>query len=220
MPRGKFLNHKGQSRQFTPVEELQREQDLEWNLNRNFHWQYGNGNGNGNGSGSSNDNINIETVANSRVKKMGNAVEGLIEISNPNRTILKSSESSTGSLSGDRYNKDKQRFNQNNQKRANEMKADIERLALVRKKREAAAELRLAAKKENNLAIVTPIVTPIKSKSDMSLKKKGQKHKSNGSGSNNSFLNTDFDNIHEKDNDIRKLIKERNGNKRNGMHNA
>lgn len=53
----------------------------------------------------------------------------------------------------------------------------------------------------------------------MSLKKKGPKHKSNGS-----FLKADFDNINDNinnnDNDIRKLIKGRNGNKRNGMLNV
>lgn len=136
MPRGKFLNHKGQSRQFTPVEELQREQELEWNFNRNYHFQYGNGYGSGSSNGNDNNNINIKTIVNSRVKKLSGAVEGLIEISNPNR--VQSNNHSESSSTSNRCNKtnNKQRSNQIkiNQKTASEMKADIERLALVRKK--------------------------------------------------------------------------------------
>ncbi|KAM8719954.1 hypothetical protein ACLKA7_006072 [Drosophila subpalustris] len=220
MPRGKFLNHKGQSRQFTPVEELQREHELEWKLNSNFHWQFDKGNGN------AKDNINniIKTnnnIENSRIKKLAGAVEGLIEISNPNRTqrtVPKSSELNTDCQAQIQDRSDKiyksHTSKTTNQKSVGEIKADIERLALVRKKREAAAEIRLAAKKLNSLTIVTPIV---KSKSDMCIKKKGQKHKSNATGSINHFR---FDNENDNDNDIRKLNKGRNGNKRNDMLNV
>ncbi|EDW66262.1 28 kDa heat- and acid-stable phosphoprotein [Drosophila virilis] len=225
MPRGKFLNHKGRSRQFTPVEELQREQELEGslksidgnNLDECVEETIFDGD-------NSNDNSHDKVIESgngiTKGKKLGGAVEGLIEISNPNRPIKKSqkyallTDEAKGRLLEDplidkrrrERAREKPRSN-SNQKTTSEANADLARLALVRKKREAAAEQRLAAKKENNSY---QEATPSTSKSDISVKKKTNKHKSGGTGTTDFLKKSNADNEN-----LSKFVKGRNGNKRN-----
>ncbi|KAH8387126.1 hypothetical protein KR093_004917, partial [Drosophila rubida] len=143
MPRGKFLNHKGRSRQFTPIEELQREHELQVNLNLNVIDE---------GSIALQQRQQEKDRDNGKVsnpiKKLGGPVEGLIVISNPNRP--QKSLSIDNLLIDDKRRVERGRTKDLNPKDLSEAKADLARLALVRKKREAAAELRLAAKRENN----------------------------------------------------------------------
>ncbi|XP_064539770.1 28 kDa heat- and acid-stable phosphoprotein-like [Drosophila montana] len=226
MPRGKFLNHKGRSRQFTPVEELQREQELEGslksidgnNLDESIDEAIFDGD---NSNDNSNDKDNESGNGMTRGKKLGGAVEGLIEISNPNRPIKKSqkyallTDEAKSRLLEDplvdkrrrERAKEKPRSS-SNQKTTSEANADLARLALVRKKREAAAEQRLAARKESNSY---QEATPSTSKSDISVKKKTNKHKSVATGGTTDFLKkSNADNEH-----LSKFVKGRNGNKRN-----
>ncbi|TDG40834.1 hypothetical protein AWZ03_012748 [Drosophila navojoa] len=244
MPRGKYQNHKGRSRQFTPVEELQREHELEVCImssqlkmlntsvssidsiqevdsssdkSSEFGSLAGRSNGNSNNSGASG-------KATTKGRKLGGAVEGLIEISNPNRPIKKSQKLAL--LNGDDKGKptedpllekrrrerarEKPRSN-SNQKTASEASADLARLAIVRKKREAAAEQRLAAKRESNNPAGDG-TAPYTSKSDIFIKKKNNKHKSvTMVEGTNEFLKKPNTEVN-----VAKFVKGgRNGNKRN-----
>ncbi|XP_062139305.1 28 kDa heat- and acid-stable phosphoprotein-like [Drosophila sulfurigaster albostrigata] len=231
MPRGKFLNHKGRSRQFTPIEELLREQELEVNLDVKSE-------GNGNRVQRQSDNDNNDNVFNQfnntnadiqRIKKVGGPVEGLIVISNPNRPHK--SKSVNDLLLVEDCNKrciEKGRGT-DIQKTVSEVRADLARLALVRKNREAAAEIRLAAKRDNNpKPLVAPIITVSKSfksnsKSTPSSPSKGddivtkkKKNRKSALGANQ-FLKSDDDSYYNNtsNENIRKIMKVRNGNKRN-----
>ncbi|XP_017871756.1 PREDICTED: 28 kDa heat- and acid-stable phosphoprotein-like [Drosophila arizonae] len=227
MPRGKYPNHKGRSRQFTPVEELQRERELEVCImssqlkklntssssldsvreggnNSDKGSEIGNlaGRVNGNSNNSSKSSASGKgRNGTTKGRKLGGAVEGLIEISNPNRPIKKSQKLAL--LNGDDKGKttddtllekrrrerarEKPRSN-SNQKTASEASADLARLAIVRKKREEAAEQRLAAKRESNNPSGDG-ATPNPSKSDIFIKKKNNKHKSATMvGGTNEFL--------------------------------
>lgn len=189
MPRGKFLNHKGRIREFTPIEELRRDQELTGCLKAPFDDDW-------NKSGSSVENIIYDGENSSdstdtegdmglmKCRKWGGPVEGLIEISNPNRPIKKSAKYKF--LSEEIKDERRRERAKNNprtftQKTSSEAKADLARLAVVRKKREEAAQLRLAAKKTNNITNEFE-TTPSTSITDISLKKKNKKYKP-GSGS-------------------------------------
>ncbi|KAH8272294.1 hypothetical protein KR044_012204, partial [Drosophila immigrans] len=148
MPRGKFLNHKGRNRQFTPIEELQREQELDANLNASEDEERTNA-------------LQPEKDHNGKVnnifnKKLGGPVNSLIVISNPNRPLIKQTKkphktgSSDSLLLAEQQLASNKRLINLNKKTPSETKADLARLALVRKKREAAAKERLAAKRDNN----------------------------------------------------------------------
>lgn len=183
MPRGKFINHKGKRRQFTPVEVLQREDDRE--------------------------DCKAEKSFDGKCKKLGGAVEGLIEISNPNRSIKKIERlASSSDLSGPetpngerRQERTKDKFI--TQKSPSEINADLARLALVRKKREAAAEQRrLAFAKKDAPELQT-------SKSELLIDKSYKKFNPNSETSDQKYINEN----------LGKHIKGRNGTKRNvNMH--
>lgn len=157
-------------------------------------------------------------------RKLGGAVEGLIEISNPNRPIKKSQKLAL--LNGDDNGKtaedpllekrrrerarEKPRSN-SNQKTASEANADLARLAIVRKKREAAAEQRLAAKRESQNPSGDG-TTPNVSKLDMFIKKKNNKQKSlTMGGGTDEFLKKP----NTEENGGKRVKGGRNGNKRN-----
>lgn len=191
MPRGKFINHKGKRRQFTPVEVLQREDERE-----------------GCKAGKSFDNH-----LNGKCKKVGGAVAGLIEISNPNRPIKKMVRlASSSDLSGAetpngerRQERSKEKLRQFiTQKTPSEINADLARLALVRKKREAAAEQRrLAFAKKEAPELQT-------SKSELFIDKGCNKIKPNTETSDKKYNSNE---------NLGKHIKGRSGTKRNvNMH--
>ncbi|XP_016971870.1 28 kDa heat- and acid-stable phosphoprotein-like [Drosophila rhopaloa] len=145
MPRGKYVNHKGRSRQFTPADELQRErirQDKDGQAPPNGQvkedWKLGRKND----------------------FDRGHGVHSLIEISNPNRLPREKPLSLFITMSAQeqllqvddatqrrRLERKRERIQSENIQRSKEAKADLARLALVRQEREAAAERRLAAKK-------------------------------------------------------------------------
>ncbi|EDV34704.1 uncharacterized protein Dana_GF21454 [Drosophila ananassae] len=150
MPRGKYVSHKGRSRQFTPADELQQELDriesdraVIWNLMDGYS-------PNGKKSGKDVDTESEDDFPRSKGGSCG--VHSLIEISNPNRlaydkmslTLALKTEDDTGVKR--RPDSKRERLQNQNLLKSSETKADLARLALVRKEREAAAERRLAAK--------------------------------------------------------------------------
>lgn len=191
MPRGKFINHKGKRRQFTPVEILQREDEREGcKAEKSF-----------------------DNHPNGKCKKVAGAVAGLIEISNPNRPIKKMVRlTSSSDLSGAETPNGERRQERSKeklrpfitQKTPGEINADLARLALVRKKREAAAEQRrLAFAKKGAPELQT-------SKSELFIDKSCNKFKPNSEKSDKKYNSTE---------NLGKHIKGRNGTKRNvNMH--
>lgn len=187
MPRGKFESHKGRCRQFTPVEELQRENEREGGCksSERFHGHL-----------------------NGKCKKMGGAVAGLIQISNPNRQIRKtvkftlSAESFDTEISNEERRQERSKDKLRSlitQKTLIEINADLARLALVRKKREAAAERRLAAKGETTGELQN-------SKSELSsIYKNNNELKPNRETNDKKLMSENPG----------KYLKERNGNKHN-----
>lgn len=125
MPRGKYVNHKGRCRQFTSSEQLQQELGMMMDKDQAQDLDQGKGEP-------------IRKLEHDDEKK--NSVRGgrnLIQISNPNRLSREMPQDK------DKASKDKCR----QQPRNSQAQADLERLSIVRKEREAAAERRLAAKK-------------------------------------------------------------------------
>lgn len=179
MPRGKFVNHKGKRRQFTPVEVLQREDEREeCKAGKSFD---------------------------GKCKKVGGAVAGLIEISNPNRSIKTMVGLASSSETPKERTKDKLR-QFITEKSPSEINADLARLALVRKKREAAAEQRrLAFAKKGAPELQT-------SKSELFIDKSYNKFKPNSETSDKKYNSNENLVKHT-------CIKGRNGTKRNvNMH--
>lgn len=197
MPRGKFESHKGRCRQFTPVEVLQRENERE-------------------GCKASN---SFDDHLNGKCKKMHGAVAGLIEISNPNRPIKRTSKfTSSAESSGTETPPNEERRQERNkdklrsfltQKTPIEINADLARLAIVRKKREVAAERRLAAKKDSTTEVQS-------SKPELSMYKNSNNNNNNKLKPNSEINDKKNNNISE---NLGKYLKGRNGNKRNlNMH--
>ncbi|KAH8362211.1 hypothetical protein KR084_012141, partial [Drosophila pseudotakahashii] len=156
MPRGKYVNHKGRCRQFTPTDILQME--LEWirqddvddkvEVKSQLSFDLGD------------DDEEDEEENNYDRRHLG--VHGLIEISNPNRlprekplnllitmTTTREQHSKDGNDDAPRRLRERkgERKQSGHLLRSKETVADLARLALVRKEREAAAQRRLAAKK-------------------------------------------------------------------------
>ncbi|XP_016995450.2 28 kDa heat- and acid-stable phosphoprotein-like [Drosophila takahashii] len=168
MPRGKYVNHKGRCRQFTPSDILQME--LEWIRQ--------------------DDDDDYEVEVKSQLsfdlqeeeedaeeeEEPSVGVHNLIEISNPNRLPRQKPMNLliTMTASRDQPSKDqtqrrlRERKQSDHRLRSKETVADLARLALVRKEREAAAQRRLAAKKAAAEAIAA-------SNSDSSMKRSSPK---------------------------------------------
>lgn len=183
MPRGKFESHKGRSRQFTPVEVLRRENEREGCIASN----------------------SFDDHLNGKCKKINGAVAGLIEISNPNRPIKRTSGTETPPDEERRQERKDKLRSFLTQKTPTEINADLARLAIVRKKREVAAERRLAAKKDGTTAVQSP-------KTELSMYK--------NSNNNNNKLKPNGETNEKKNNNnisenLGKHIKGRNENKRN-----
>ncbi|KAH8286724.1 hypothetical protein KR018_003074, partial [Drosophila ironensis] len=163
MPRGKYVNHKGRLRQFTPADELQKQMEEKTVFM-------------GMMSIPPEKNDTAAAAAAAAVAKQSDTedsdepsqsssprepclgIRGLIEISNPNRLprekpinwdlTMKEYEKKAedeAAINRRRERKRERLLNQNMQK-SHEAKADLARLALVRKEREEAAQRRLAAK--------------------------------------------------------------------------
>ncbi|XP_043660299.1 28 kDa heat- and acid-stable phosphoprotein-like [Drosophila teissieri] len=164
MPRGKYVNHKGRSREFTPADVLQQEPDR---IRQ--------------GERSSGVPIKNQAKVNFEDKCMrSQGAHSLIEISNPNRlprrkplSLLITNTNGNQFTEEDdatqrrRRERRRERMQGENIQRSKETLADLARLALVRREREAAAQQRLAAKKAAAEAAA--------SSSDTSLKKISQK---------------------------------------------
>ncbi|XP_039498967.1 28 kDa heat- and acid-stable phosphoprotein-like [Drosophila santomea] len=147
MPRGKYVNHKGRSREFTPADVLQQELSPKIPLGER-------------GSGVP---IRKQVKGNFEEKCIrSQGAHSLIEISNPNRLPRRKPLSlliSNGNQNGNQFTEEdddtqrrrrerrKERMQSENIQRSKETLADLARLALVRREREAAAQQRLAAKK-------------------------------------------------------------------------
>ncbi|EDW75748.1 uncharacterized protein Dwil_GK15029 [Drosophila willistoni] len=176
MPRGKFVNHKGRSRNFSTPEEMR--EDLEDESDR-----FDSGNEEEpqtastskpkekviNKNSDSDDEIDDEQIKTRDAKK---GVAALIDIENPNRRTQKvtknlsrltmeevsSSRAPKPELSRrQREQIEHQKAQQRYEKlhaagKTNEAKADLARLAVIRQQREEAAAKREAAKKANEAA--------------------------------------------------------------------
>uniref|UniRef100_A0A131XMQ0 Putative casein kinase substrate phosphoprotein pp28 n=1 Tax=Hyalomma excavatum TaxID=257692 RepID=A0A131XMQ0_9ACAR len=158
--------HKGQRRHFTNLEELEREKEKE---ERNRQWRAQRGEGNDEESGSDKSSSSEEESSSDESGEEGGGgeeqvkakgVEHLIEVQNPNRVEKKPKkvaqlneiEEEAPQLSRrEREELEKQRAKQHYQKmhaagKTEEARADLARLALIRKQREEQAR-----KKEEEL---------------------------------------------------------------------
>ncbi|XP_020812525.1 28 kDa heat- and acid-stable phosphoprotein-like [Drosophila serrata] len=145
MPRGKYVNHKGRSRQFTPSDQLQQELGMMMNSDQVRDLT----------QGKSEPNEHEPDKASTR------GIQDLIEVSNPNRLphdkLMVFPEL-------DKTKKDKTRDERKLKQGpvSSQAQADLDRLFIVRKEREAAAERRLAAKKAAAEADASRLVSSLK----------------------------------------------------------
>ncbi|XP_075726016.1 uncharacterized protein LOC119179501 isoform X1 [Rhipicephalus microplus] len=160
--------HKGQRRHFTNLEELEREKEKE-ERNRQWRAQRGEGNDDESGSGKSSSSSSEEESSSDESGDEGGGgeeqakakgVEHLIEVQNPNRVEKKPKkvaelneimEEAPQLSRREREELEKQRAKQHYQKmhaagKTEEARADLARLALIRKQREEQAR-----KKEEEL---------------------------------------------------------------------
>ncbi|XP_037522044.1 28 kDa heat- and acid-stable phosphoprotein [Rhipicephalus sanguineus] len=160
--------HKGQRRHFTNLEELEREKEKE-ERNRQWRAQRGEGNDDESGSGKSSSSSSEEESSSDESGEEGGGgeeqakakgVEHLIEVQNPNRVEKKPKkvaelneivEEAPQLSRREREELEKQRAKQHYQKmhaagKTEEARADLARLALIRKQREEQAR-----KKEEEL---------------------------------------------------------------------
>ncbi|XP_017067607.1 28 kDa heat- and acid-stable phosphoprotein-like [Drosophila eugracilis] len=144
MPRGKYVNHKGRTRQFTPAEILQMEPErLRQDEDKKIP-------------------VRSHPKTDSDDKFFRNrGVHSLIEISNPNRMPREKHKSLLITMAGQeqlspdddegemkrRNERKRERMQYENMQKSKETVADLARLAIIRQEREAAAQRRLAAKK-------------------------------------------------------------------------
>ncbi|EDW86272.1 uncharacterized protein Dwil_GK15983 [Drosophila willistoni] len=198
MPRGRSANHKGRSRQFTPADQLQ--QDLDENLEM-ARAQVRGGKPKTDDSykksSSSEYEQSPEMNRNKYYKEMksirpiGSGVHGLIEVANPNRPCNPNALKRTASQKLNelpvrldenqlpelrRYERERARGRK--ELRASQVQADLARLAIIRKEREAAAEKRLNAKREIQEAAA------LATQSNLSLKKKSPNSEQSHSNEN------------------------------------
>ncbi|XP_017033924.1 28 kDa heat- and acid-stable phosphoprotein-like [Drosophila kikkawai] len=135
MPRGKYVNHKGRCRQFTSSDQLQQELGMIMDKDKVQGLSQDEGEANINlGDLSDYDNEYLPE------KKSIRGIHNLIEVFNPNRMPH---DQQIVSQKDNARDERKQRQGP----RKSQVQADLERLFIVRKEREAAAERRLAAKK-------------------------------------------------------------------------
>ncbi|EDV45362.1 uncharacterized protein Dere_GG12786 [Drosophila erecta] len=141
MPRGKYMNNKGRIREFTPADVLQQERDRVRQGERSSKAPVKN---------------QVKVKCEDKCIRSHGA-HSLIEISNPNRlplgkplSLLISNATENQFFEEDKATQKRRRDRKDMQCEnihSKEVLADLARLALVRKEREAAAQQRLAAKK-------------------------------------------------------------------------
>ncbi|KAH8282038.1 hypothetical protein KR054_004973, partial [Drosophila jambulina] len=136
MPRGKYVNHKGRCRQFTPSDQLQQELGMIMDKDK-VQQNLAQGNGEPNKKFDQTEYDEEYPLD----KHSTRGIHNLIEVSNPNR--LPHDASIVGQKDKARDERMRQKQGQPN----SQAQADLERLFIVRKEREAAAQRRLAAKK-------------------------------------------------------------------------
>ncbi|XP_037725214.1 28 kDa heat- and acid-stable phosphoprotein-like [Drosophila subpulchrella] len=153
MPRGKYVNHKGRLRQFTPADvlELQMERihqeaneddteqvdsdDLEFDVEEDYAYDYDYHRNRGIGR--------LIEISNPNRLPRSKPLSVLIKVTSPRNQQRGQEEDATKKR---RREKKRERKQCENALRSKESVADLARLALVRKEREAAAQRRLAAK--------------------------------------------------------------------------
>lgn len=160
MPRGKYVNHKGRSRHFTSPEELEEERKK--NKNRAADEESESENEESNESNDSQDEDEDDSDDENHKAK---GVQGLIEIENPNRQQKKVAEkvskvnlstpgtSKTDLSRREREELERQRAAAHYQKlhaegKTDQARADLARLAIIKRNRAEAAAKRVAEKKD------------------------------------------------------------------------
>ncbi|XP_028990883.1 28 kDa heat- and acid-stable phosphoprotein-like [Betta splendens] len=149
MPRGGKKGHKGRGKQFSNPEEIDRQMRLQRKLEEN--------DGAEKESSESDEESSSDEESESR-KRSG--VEGLIEIENPNRVSQKSKKVTEVDVSAprelsrrEREELEKQKSKENYMKlhlegKTEQARADLARLAIIKKQREDAAKKREELRKE------------------------------------------------------------------------
>ncbi|XP_020500504.1 pdgfa associated protein 1a [Labrus bergylta] len=153
MPRGGKRSHKGRGKQFSNPEEIDRQMKAQKELEENPGAEKGSASESGDESSS-------EDESDSR-KRSG--VEGLIEIENPNRVSQKSKKVAELDVTAPRELSRREREEIEKQKskerymklhlegKTEQARADLARLAIIKKNREDAAKKRDELKKEKEV---------------------------------------------------------------------
>ncbi|XP_070847552.1 pdgfa associated protein 1a [Chaetodon trifascialis] len=151
MPRGGKKGHKGRGKQFSNPEEIDRQMKAQRELEENA--------GAEKGSASESEEDSSSEDSDSESKKRS-GVEGLIEIENPNRVSQKSKKVSELDMSAPRELSRREREEIEKQKskerymklhlegKTEQARADLARLAIIKKQREEAARKRDELRKE------------------------------------------------------------------------
>ncbi|KAF7705278.1 pdgfa associated protein 1a [Silurus meridionalis] len=149
MPRGGKKGHKGRSKQFSNPEEIERQMRAQRELEEN-----------GDVARDSASESEEESSSEDEKSQKRNGVQGLIEIENPNRVSQKSKKAAEVDIDAPRELTRKEREEIEKQKakerymklhlegKTDQARADLARLAIIKKQREDAAKKREEQRKE------------------------------------------------------------------------
>lgn len=146
MPRGGKKGHKGRSKQFSNPEEIERQMRVQREMEEN--------------GGVERESSSEESSSEDEVSQKRSGVQGLIEIENPNRVAQKSKKAADVDVEEpkelsrrEREEIEKQKAKERYMKlhlegKTDQARADLARLAIVKKQREEAAKKRDELRKE------------------------------------------------------------------------